>query len=282
MSAAVNTANLSKPFSSQPPVTVARIWVLAGFCVSGALLIPLESFVAGGIIWLATVLLVAREPSPAFRRRMGVLLGAVAVLAAAPIHTDTSTRHFVALGIPFLIVIVGPALFLGRTDPGTIRYRFFPKRFRWVDLFYVLVSIPVAWLAFELYFKAVNPEVPGHWPLPTLPEAEASWRLFIGINCVGIWDELFFVNTVFAVLRSLYPLRLANAAQAVIYTAVLYDMAFTGIGPLLIYLFALTQGSMFEESENLLYVLLVHVIVDVFLLSAIFNYAYPGYTPIPF
>ena len=28
-----------------------------------------------------------------------------------------------------------------------------------------------------------------------------------GINGVGIWDELFFVNTVYAVLRSLFPYR---------------------------------------------------------------------------
>jgi hypothetical protein len=63
----------------------------------------------------------------------------------------------------------------------------------------------------------------------------------------------------------------------VIYTSVLTDMAFTGIGPVLIYIFALTQGSMFEESENLLYVLAVHLIVDFFLYHAILQGHYPGY-----
>ena len=37
---------------------------------------------------------------------MIVLLGTVAILAAAPIHTDTSNGHFIALGIPFLAVLV--------------------------------------------------------------------------------------------------------------------------------------------------------------------------------
>jgi hypothetical protein len=65
--------------------------------------------------------------------------------------------------------------------------------------------------------------------------------------------------------------------QAVLYTAVLFDMAFAGIGPLLVYLFALTQGSMFEESENLLYVLVVHLIVDYFLYWEIVTGHYPSY-----
>ncbi len=259
-----------------------RLAALAAFCVAAVLLIPLERWIPGAAVWLASAALVLTDREPAFRRRMGVLLAAIAILAAAPINTDTSTRHFITLGIPFLLVIAGPALVLGRTDPGAIRFRILPPRFRWLDVLYVVISIPLAWLAFELYFKVANPWMPTQWHLPLAPDPEASWRLFAGINCVGIWDELFFVNTVFAVLRTVFPFRVANAAQAVIYAAVLNDMAFAGIGPVLVYLFALTQGSMYEESEGLLYVLAVHVIVDVFLLSAIFNHYYAGFTPIPF
>ncbi len=263
-------------------VPLPRLAALIAFCAAAVFLIPVEWYVPGGFLWAISAFLVWRDPEAAFKRRMAVLLGAIAILAAAPIHTDTSTRHFIALGIPFLAVVLGPALILGRTDPGVIRYRFKPRRFRWLDVGYVAISIPLAWLVFELYFKVVNTWMPTHWALPSHAEVEASWRLFIGINCVGMWDELFFVNTVFAVLRSIFPFRVANAAQAVVYASVLTDMAFTGIGPVIVFLFALTQGAMFEESDNLLYVLLVHVIVDVFLLSSIFNYYYPGFTPIPF
>jgi hypothetical protein len=269
-------------FRAEGRVPLSRMLALAAFCTAAALLIPIEAYLPGAALWVVSLVLVLRDGEAAFRRRMGVLLGAVAVLAVAPINTDTSTRHFIALGIPFAAVLIGPYLLLRRSDPGVVRYRFFPKRFRWLDVLYVVISIPLAWLAFELYFKVLNPWVPTHWHLPPQPVAEQSWRLFIGINCVGIWDELFFVNTVFAILRSMFPFRVANVAQAVIYASVLTDMAFTGIGPALVFLFALTQGSMFEESESLVYVLLVHVIVDVFLLSAIFNHYYAGFTPIPF
>lgn len=264
--------------SVKPP----RIAALAAFCAAAAFLIALQQWAAGAVFWITSLALTLRDPDPAFKRRLGVLLLSVAVLAFSPIHTETTNRHFLTLGLPFLAVILVPALVLGRTDPGVIPYRLWPRRFRWLDVFYVAISIPLAWLAFELYFKMANPDLPTHWVLPPAHDREATWRLFIGINCVGIWDELFFVNTVFSVLRSIFPYRWANLGQAVVYTSVLYQMAFTGIGPLLIFPFALTQGSMFEQSDNLLYVLLVHLIVDAFLMAGILHAYYPGQALLPF
>jgi hypothetical protein len=97
----------------------------------------------------------------------------------------------------------------------------------------------------------------------------------VGLNSVGIWDELFFVNIMFCVLRSMFSFRVSNLAQAVVYTSVLYDMAFVGIGPVLIYCFALTQGSMYEQAKCLLYVLIVHLVIDAFLLESIIDFYYP-------
>lgn len=257
-------------------LTPRRAGLLLLFAATTVLLIPFEQFAIGGVGAALTLGLLLKDESRALRRRLGVLLGCIVVLALAPIHTETTPRHFLTLGLPFLAVIVGPALILGRTDPGVIRYRFWPRRFRWLDLFYVAISVPLAWWVLDWYFT-VNPQMPFQWPLPEEVDPDAMTRLFWGINGVGVWDELFFVNTGFAIFRSLFRLRVANLCQAVIYTAVLYDMAFVGIGPVLVYLFALTQGSMFEESENLLYVLVVHLIVDYFLYWEIVMGHYPQY-----
>ena len=243
------------------------------------LLIPLERFLLGGAAWLVALVMILRVPERQYRLRMGLLLGCVALLGIAPIHTDRNDAHFVSLGLCFLAVVLVPALVMGRFDRGIIRYRFWPRRFRWLDLIYTIISIPLAWAIIHWYFFTVNPELPTHWPMPQPRTDEGVWRLFIGINAVGIWDELFFVNTVFALLRACFSFRVANLAQAVVYSSVLTDMAFTGIGPILVFLFALTQGFMFERSENLLYVLVVHLIVDAFLVAAILGYHYPGYTP---
>jgi hypothetical protein len=223
-----------------------------------------------------SLLVAMTDPEHALRRRMGVLLACVAILALAPINTDTQPIKFLSLGGSFLAVLLLPAIVLARTDPGVIRYRFWPRRLRWLDLFYVVISIPITMFVLDWYF-GFNEFMPFQWPLPQDPEPQAMGRLFWGINGVGVWDELFFVNTSFAILRSLFSFRIANPVQAVLYTALLFDMAFAGIGPLLVYLFALTQGSMFEESENLLYVLVVHLIVDYFLYWEIVAGHYPGY-----
>jgi hypothetical protein len=241
------------------------------------LLIPLDAWLVGIPIWLLSAGFVGAAGDPAFGRRMGVLLGCVLLLAAAPIHTDTANASFLILGSFFVAAVVLPTALLAFSDRGVIRYRFWPRRFSWRDAFYVLVSIPAAWAALRVYFS-LSPEVSRNWFLPPLPNDEFLWRLFIGINLVGIWDELFFVNVCYAVLRSLFAFPVANLAQSVIYTAVLYDMAFTGVGPFFVYGFALTQGALFERSENLLTVLLVHLIVDYFLFQEIVASYYPGLT----
>lgn len=258
------------------PLNPGRILMLGSFAAACWLLIPQEQYLAGAAAWAISLVTALTDPERALRRRMGVLLGCVAILAVAPISTDIRPIKFLTLGGSFLAVIVLPAIILGKTDPGVIRFRMWPRRFRWLDLFYVAISIPLAKYILEWYF-GFNDFMPFQWPLPPVQDDGSMTRLFWGINGVGIWDELFFVNTSYCILRSLFAFRIANPVQAVLYTAVLFDMAFAGIGPLLVYLFALTQGSMFEESENLLYVLVVHLIVDYFLYWQIVTGHYPDY-----
>ena len=211
------------------------------------------------------------------RVRLGLLFGVVGLLALAPIHTDRSNAHFLQLGAFFAAVVLIPSMVMrARGEP--IDWRFWPRRFSWLDIFYVALTVPLAWGVIRGYFFEISPFVPENWPMPQPYTEEGKWRLFVGINCVGIWDELFFINTVYALMRACFPKDVANLAQAVVYTAVLNDMAFTGIGPLVIYIFALTQGAMYERSRCLLYVLIVHLLVDAFLVAAILQYHYPDTT----
>lgn len=256
-------------------LTPARRLMLGAFGVGVVFLTAVPELVLGIPALLLAALLIYRDPERAVRRRMGVLVGCIVILACCNINTSTATANFLQVGIPFGLVAFLPALILRRTDPGVIRYRFWPLHWRKVDVIYTVISIPLAWLVLKGYW-AVNPELYKNWALPAEFDEGEIRRLFLGINMVGIWDELFFVNTVFAVLRSLFSFPVANALQAVVYTAVLYDMAFTGIGPIIIYAFAWTQGAMFEKSESLLWVLLVHLIVDYFLVAAIVGSYYPG------
>jgi membrane protease YdiL (CAAX protease family) len=259
-------------------VPASRLAALFAFCAATVLLVPLAWYVPGFALWGIAAVLTARQRDGRARRSLGVLLGCIALLTFAPIHTDLSTPHFFTLGSCFLAAILGPYFFMRWRARGELRWAIWPRRFWWRDLIYTVISIPLAWGVIELYFYRLNPELPTHWPLPAEHSADAVKRLVVGINCVGIWDELFFINTVYGLLRGVFPARVANAAQAVVYTSVLNDMAFTGHGVWIVYLFALTQGTMYEKSRALLYVLIVHLIIDVFLVLAIVQYHYPHHS----
>jgi membrane protease YdiL (CAAX protease family) len=249
---------------------------LAAFAVSVPALVTLEWWIPGGIAFVVSLGLTWATNDAVFRRRMLVLLGCVGILALAPINTSTADIKFVTLGLPFLAVVLLPWLILRATDPGVVTFKFWPKRFSRLEFAYVLLSIPLAWGGLRLYF-GLSPEVPWNWSLPPTPDDGALLRLFAGINAVGIWDELFFVNTCFAILRSSFSFWTANLAQTVVYTSVLVDMAFRGVGPAFVALLAITQGIMFERSKVLVYVLVVHLIVDYFLFQEIVTAQYPGF-----
>jgi membrane protease YdiL (CAAX protease family) len=259
--------------------TAPAITAVVAWAVSGVTLVGWRLYAPGAACWLLAAVAAWRSGSPAVRRRVGVLLASVAVLAVAPINTDTATVHFVTMGLVLLAVVAGPSLLFALTDPAVIRYKWLSRQsWRW-QVGYVLLAIPVAWLGLRAYFF-LSPEIEAHWPLPAAPEREALWRLFLGINGVGIWEELFFINVAFATLRTVAPIFLANLAQASLYTTVLVHMAFTGWGPAFIFPFALAQGWMFQRSHSLLTVILVHLIVDWFLFDEIVTAHYPGTAPL--
>jgi len=252
-----------------------RHLALAGFCLATVLLIPMAQYVPGGLVTLVSGILIWRTPDPTFQRRMSVLLGTVVWLALAPIETRTDNLGYARLVAFFGMAIIVPVAIFRKYDPGLIDFRLWPHKFRWLDIFYVGLAVPLAYVLIRWYFFTVNLEMPVQWFLPAEYDAGETWRLVIGLNSVGIWDELFFVNIMFCVLRSMFSFRIANLAQAVVYTSVLYDMAFIGIGPALVYFFALTQGSMYEQAKCLLYVLIVHLVIDAFLLESIIEFYYP-------
>lgn len=263
-------------------LTPRRKAMLACFALATVLLIPVHQFLAGGLFAIVATWLIATDPEAKLRRRMGILMGCVVFLGILDINPSLSNENFLVLSTAFTLAIVGPALILHLTgDKGLIRFRFWPVHWRKQDLIYTLLSIPLAWVVLKSYEwgnrEFFDNELFRQWAMPAIADEKEIRRLFIGINLVGLWDELFFVNTCFAILRSLFRFRVANTLQALIYTAVLFDMAFIGCGFFVVFLFAWTQGSMFEKSESLLWVLIVHLIVDYFLVAFIVQSYYPDY-----
>ncbi len=265
-------------------ITRHSLWTLGFLLIAVVMLIPLGRNVlylpmyvrlALGIAAMIGFLVMWRlEPKERQAAYLGLAVP-IAILILAPISTNLMLSRMMILGLCLASVVIIPPLILGRKD--IITFKFWPDKIDPIDIFYTLLSIPLAWGGLALYFY-LSPEVPFNWKQPPTPDNIELFKLFMGINGVGIWDELFFINICFAVLHYLFPFRIANPAQAVIYTSVLYDMAFTGWGPVFVAVLALTQGFMYERSKVLIWVLIVHLIVDYFLFQAIVEHYYPDFS----
>lgn len=128
-------------------------------------------------------------------------------------------------------------------------------KFHWGWLAFVLVA---GWLILPFYFIASG--VYENWPAVDTPNLIA--RLFVGVGAVGIWDELFFICTVFTVMLRHFPVWIANALQATVFISFLWELGYRSWGPLLTVPFALMQGLIFLRTRSLGYVVAVHLLFD--------------------
>ncbi len=137
-------------------------------------------------------------------------------------------------------------------------------RLHWTWLGSVIV---LAWLILPFYF--ISSGVYRNWPAVDSPELIA--RLFVGVGAVGIWDELFFICTVFAVLLRHFPAWLANVLQSVVFVSFLWELGYRAWGPLLTIPFALVQGYIFLRTKSLGYVVTVHLLFDAIVFAVLVN-----------
>ncbi|MGD9605933.1 MAG: CPBP family glutamic-type intramembrane protease [Leucobacter sp.] len=130
----------------------------------------------------------------------------------------------------------------------------------------------LGWLILPFYF--ISSGVYRNWPAVDTPDAIA--RLFVGVGAVGIWDELFFICTVFAVLLRHFPVWLANVLQATVFVSFLWELGYRAWGPLLTIPFALVQGAIFLRTRSLGYVVTVHLLFDAVVFAVLVHAHNPG------
>lgn len=134
----------------------------------------------------------------------------------------------------------------------------------------------LGWLLLPFYF--VTSGVYANWPVVDTPDLIA--RLFVGVGAVGIWDELFFICTCFALLRRHMPDATANVLQAVVFVSFLWELGYQAWGPVLTIPFALVQGFIFMRTRSLTYVVVVHLLFDAVVFLVLVSARSPGAVPI--
>lgn len=250
---------------------------LALLCISTVFLIGLQVKLLGWSILVIGVLSLFFSTKQ-FRKDVLLLYISIAILGVTRISTDISYSHFFSMGLPLTLAVAIPYIvsrFIYRDH--LVRFKFHHGR-KWMraEIAYILVTIIIAYFLLPFYLK--NSGAYLNWTVDS--GASNIIRLFIGTNALGIWDELFFVSTVLGILRRYFNFTIANILQAILFTAFLYELGFTGWGPVVIYPFALIQGYVFKKTESLLYVITIHLALDFILFLALINAHHPTWIPI--
>ncbi|HAJ16934.1 MAG TPA: CAAX protease family protein [Microbacterium sp.] len=215
---------------------------------------------------------VSREPS--IVRDLSLIAMGMLIVSAIPLKAELDNlaivRFAVALGgavaVPYLVSrFVYRDRAIGFPWRGGGRWTWF----QWAWLVGVLV---LGWLILPFYF--ITSGVYLNWPVVDTPDLIA--RLFVGVGAVGIWDELFFICTVFVLLlRHMHPIT-ANLLQAIVFVSFLWELGYQAWGPLLTIPFALLQGYIFLVTRSLAYVVTVHLLFDAVVFAVLVHAHNPG------
>ncbi|MDO5629566.1 MAG: CPBP family intramembrane metalloprotease [Mobilicoccus sp.] len=141
---------------------------------------------------------------------------------------------------------------------------------------YLIVVIAAAYLILPWYFLTSG--VYRNWP--AVIEWHEIARLFVGVNAVGLWDELFFICTCYVLFMRHFRPPVANVLQATIFVSFLWELGYQSWGPFLTIPFALIQGIIFSWTKNLLYVVVVHLLFDAIVFLVIVHAHHPEALPI--
>jgi membrane protease YdiL (CAAX protease family) len=236
--------------------------VLAAGLVCGAAM-PLYVFLQRpvGYAMLALGLLLAITTDRYLFRHLAVVAGSLVIISTVSLKADLSNAGIARFAVVLSLAVLVPYVvvrFAYREDVITFPWRT-GRPWSKLEYGYLVVVLALGYLLLPVYF--IRSGAYQNWPTVTEPNEIA--RLFVGVNAVGLWDELFFICTVFALLRRHFATWLANVLQAVVFVSFLWELGYQSWGPVFTIPFALLQGYIFQRTRSLAYVVTVHLSFDV-------------------
>ena len=252
----MTTTDASPEVLSHGPVALIPAALVSA---SAVLLFWLEWKPAGYAVLLAGII-VGFLVHRALGRDLLLIGAGLSIISIISVAADISYRNIVIMGTVLALAVIVP--YVGSRFVFKDHIVRFPIRTgqKWTRLekWYLVIVVGLGYLILPLYFIGTGAYL--NWPAVSAPDELA--RLFVGVNAVGIWDELFFICTCFALLRRHFPMWQANLLQAVIFVSFLWELGYKGWGPLMTFPFALLQAWTFTKTKSLTYVVCVHLIFD--------------------
>jgi len=248
----------------------SKRWIipLALLALSGFLLIGLQ-WMPWAWLFLCGFFISALFMEKSFRQHLLLLGAALTILGVTQITTDISWSHMASMGALLILAVTVPyfvSRFVLKKRLVTFPFHHGRKWFR-SEVIYVVFTIVLAYFILPIYLRSTGAYL--NWSV------EPGWsnmiRLFLGTQLLGLWDELFFVSTMLGTLRKFVPFWPANITMSVVFVSFLYELGFTGWATFILFPFALIQGYVFRKTESLLYVISIHLALDVVLFLALVN-----------
>ena len=195
------------------------------------------------------------------------------IISVIPLEADLSDAGIVRFSVALSLAVLVPwalsrYLFRDMTITFPLRTGQPWGRARWA---YIGLVVVVGYLVLPFYF--LQSGAYRNWP--EIEGAQEIGRLFVGVNAVGIWDELFFICIAFALFRKHFPLWAANILQATIFVSFLWELGYRAWGPVLTIPFALVQGLLFSRTKSLTFVLVVHLLFDAVVFAVLVHAHHP-------
>lgn len=257
--APVTAAVASRDGAARAGVQVWRVLAAALVCGSAVLLFAVHVRPLGYVPLLVGVAL-AWAVDRVLGADLLIIAAGMGIVSTIPLGADLSDAGMVRFTVALALAVVVPFV-LSRHVLGDDVIRF-PWRTgqRWTrtQWIYLVSVVGIAYLLLPFYFLSSG----AYQNWPTVVTGQEVARLFVGVNAVGTWDELFFICTVFALLRRHFGLWTANVLQATVFVSFLWELGYREWGPLLTIPFALIQGFTFSLTKSLTYVLVVHLLFD--------------------
>lgn len=255
--------------STESASTTRPAWTLlpaAGVALSAVLLFGFMIGWPGHVLLVASLVLAYVLDRELFRDLLLIGVG-ITIVSSTSVEADISWPSFFRIGAVLGAAVVVPVL-IDRLvyRRKAIRFPWITRR-RWTRMQWAyVVAVPfLGWLILPFYF--ITSGAYQNWP--TIQTASEFGRFFVGVNAVGLWDELFFICVCFALLRRHFPMWQANVLQATIFVSFLWELGYREWGPLLTIPFALLQGYIFTKTKSLTYVVIIHLLFDAIVYLAI-------------
>ena len=274
---AVDSAVSSSPLSSRSWGLVPAALLSGSAVLMFSLRLTLLGYLVVAIALAAAWFTDRNKHTEGLAKDLFLIAVGMVIVSTVSVAADISWGNFFLLGFVLAAAVAVPYslsrfVFKDRLIRFPWRGGWPWNRVQWGYLFLVLF---LGWLILPFYF--ITSGVYLNWPIVTTPDEIG--RLFVGVNAVGTWDELFFILTVFVLFRRHFPVWQANLLQMVIFVSFLWELGYQSWGPLLTIPFALLQGWIFSTTKSLVYVLSVHLLFDAVVFLVIVHARNPGVIP---